>query len=120
MLPSTIDAQLAGLRKGLSEHGWEVAATEEPFEHEWWAAEFWTVESNWSPRGVRACLTFLVDPMSASTVWAVCATPKRPHQRPAAGAASMSLRHGWQQQLAPFIAVLGHLRHPPAPEAPTP
>ena len=118
MLPQAIESQINGLREGLAGHGWNVVSTEQPFEHEWWAAEFWAIESVWSPLGVRVVLTFVVDPMARESVWAVYASSKRPHHRPAGDAPSMTLKHGWQQQLAPFIAAVGRFRHPdPEPPA---
>ena len=111
MLPDAVKRQAFALRDALSRHGWSVVEMERPFEDEWWAAEIWRIESEWSPRGVCAYLTFLVDPEAgADDVWAVCASKDRPTQRPINYDALMRLRNVWQQELPTFVNVLSRLR----------
>lgn len=99
------------LRSQLSKHGWEVAEIEQPFEDEWWAAEFWLIESVWSPQGARVYLTFLVDPIGEGRdIWAVHASEERPQYRPVDDNPLMSLRHGWKKELRDFIESLHRFR----------
>ena len=55
-----MQAQRTELLNQLPEHGWRVASVEENLE--WWADEMWLLESEWSPVGGLAYVTFLVDP----------------------------------------------------------
>ena len=92
-------------------YGWNVAEIEQPFEDEWWSAEFWLIDSVWSPKGVRVYLTFLVDPMDGcDDIWAVHASKERPGQRPLDDDPLMSLRHGWQKELQVFLKSLDRFR----------
>ena len=52
------------LNKELSTNGWQLTARTRDLP--WWAEEVWTVESVWRPVGLRAFLTFEVDPMGHS------------------------------------------------------
>jgi hypothetical protein len=111
VLPETSKGQTESLRRQLPTQGWEVAEIEQPFEDEWWAAEFWFLESAWSPRGVRLYLTFLVDPMDGRHgIWSVHASRERPKERPIGENPLMGFGHGWQQELRCFLAGLNELR----------
>jgi hypothetical protein len=114
MLPDTVKRQAIAIRDALSRHGWSVTDVEQPFEDEWWSAEIWRIESEWSPQGVRAYLTFLVDPMgSGDDVWAVCASKDRPTQRTINCERAMRLRNVWQQELPKFVDDLSQFRVDP-------
>ena len=118
MLPDAVKKQAAALRKTLTNHGWAVVEVEQPFEHEWWAAEIWRIESEWSPKGVRAYLTFLVDPQGGrGDVWAVCASTERPADRPFNSGPSMRLRNVWQEELPVFVNDLSQFRNEPTENA---
>ena len=53
-------------RQKVQEHlemdGWEIKSIIDLNDLEWWADEIWQVNSTWSPQGVIAYITFLVDP----------------------------------------------------------
>jgi len=49
MFPDAVKKQASTIRKALSSQGWAVVEVEQPFENEWWAAEIWRIESEWSP-----------------------------------------------------------------------
>ena len=110
MLPDTVKRQAIAIRDALSRHGWSVTDVEQPFEDEWWSAEIWRIESGWSPQGVRAYLTFLIDPLGGSVVWAVHASRDRPRQRPIDCDPAMRLRNVWQQELPQLVDKLPQLR----------
>ena len=111
MLPQERKSQADELRRGLATRGWEVTLIEQPFEEEWWAAEFWVIGSAWRPQGVRVYLTFLVDPMGqGDDVWAVHASTERFRQRPLDDTSLLRLGHGWQKTLRTFIESLDRFR----------
>jgi hypothetical protein len=111
MLPQNKISQADELRRRLPSHGWEVTEIERPFEDEWWVAEFWIIESAWSPQGVQVYLTFLVDPMGGlDDIWVVYASKERPRQQPLDANPLMSLGHGWQKELSVFIGNLHRFR----------
>ena len=45
----------------LEVEGWEIEKVHE-YDLEWWSDEIWELKSRWSPEGVPAYITFLVDP----------------------------------------------------------
>jgi hypothetical protein len=111
MLPDGVNKQTVAIKRSLSSHGWSVVEVEQPFEDEWWAAEIWRIESEWSPQGVRAYLTFLVDPEGErNAVWAVCASKQRPIRRPTNSGPIMRLMNVWQQELPSFVNGLSQFR----------
>jgi hypothetical protein len=117
MLPPQVKSQTDELRKRLPEYGWEIVEIEPPFEDEWWSAEFWIIESVWSPRGVRVYFTFEVDPMGESDdIWALTASRERPGYRPSGGNPSMGMGHGWQKELRAFLGSLDQFRAESAEE----
>ena len=110
-----MQAQRAELLNQLPEHGWRVAAAGEDLE--WWADEMWLLESVWSPLGVRAYVTFMVDPQfegvrkKGEAVWAVMASPGRPDGRAdVEGGFTLSLGQGWGRRLPEFFGHLSALR----------
>src|SRR5688500_9571812 len=82
-------SQKRQIASALERAGWRVAVRESPTE-QWWLDELWELESEWSPRGVTAFVSFLVDPAVVSDrkpgkhVWAVALTRERPVDRLAA------------------------------------
>jgi hypothetical protein len=111
MLPEGVKQQTDAIRRSLSSHGWSVVEVEHPYEDEWWAAEIWQIQSEWSPQGVRAYLTFLVDPMGGrNDVWAVCASRQRPTQQSINDKPTMRLMNVWQQELPLFVNGLSQFR----------
>jgi hypothetical protein len=118
MLPDAVKSQAVAIRTALSSHGWTVVEVEQPFEDEWWVAEIWRIESDWSPQGVWGYLTFLVDPQGGrNDVWAVCGSRQRPTEGPHSSDPTMTLMKGWQQELPSFINDLSQLRVEPTEEA---
>ncbi|MBV0934738.1 hypothetical protein [Marinobacterium weihaiense] len=71
------------LADDLGANGWylEVEIVEDL---DWWADEIWEMRSTWSPEGVPAYITFLVDPQhqgarkKGQAVWGVGNSPKLP------------------------------------------
>jgi hypothetical protein len=114
MLPDNIKTQAAAIRASLSSRGWTVVEVEVLFEDEWWASEIWRLESNWSPQGACAFLTFVTDPQGRShDVWAVTATRQRPSRLPFDNGPTMRLLNVWQKELPKFIDELAQFREPP-------
>jgi hypothetical protein len=102
-----MQTQRTELLSQLPEHGWRIARIEENLE--WWADEMWLLESEWSPVGSRAYITFLVDPMSdrnrkkGEEVWAVMGSLFRPvSSLKSEQEFLLSLGSGWKDEL-PFF-----------------
>jgi hypothetical protein len=111
MLPNGVRHQADTLRRALVARGWNVVEVESPFEDEWWAAEIWVIESDSSPRGRRAYLTFLIDPQGGrEEVWAVWAKAERPAHGDDGTEPFMRLRNVWQQELPGFLQGLNRFR----------
>lgn len=105
------------LIRQLIQHGWRIASEEENLE--WWADEMWLLESEWSPVGCHAYVTFLVDPQfdgvrkKGEEVWAVMASPAKPIGRiNTQNEFTLSLGQGWQEHLPDIIDHLNALRKP--------
>ena len=71
----------------LEAKGWEIERIHEQ-DLEWWADEIWELKSRWSPEGVPAFVTFLVDPQcdnkdrkKGQEVWGVGNSGKYPISR---------------------------------------
>jgi hypothetical protein len=101
----------------LADHGWEVVEVIAP--DDWWADEFWKVQSRRIAWGLEIVLTFLVDPMweaprkQGQGVWAVSATTVIPADRLRAesGIGELCTVKGrFDQQLALFISTLDAYR----------
>ena len=107
-------SQKTQLEAMLSKHGWKVVAREVD-NLDWWADEQWTIESEWSPRGFRLFLTFLVDPqagdprLKGSDVWALVATAEAPITRLTDGP-TIQIRNQWGKELPAFMTRLTKLR----------
>jgi hypothetical protein len=100
----------------LSEHGWQVVDRQRE-DLDWWADEIWTVESQWSPKGMRIYLTWLVDAMwdaprlQGQQVWPVGTCMENPPGRlEAEGEPLMSIKH-WPRGLPDFLEALAALRN---------
>ena len=121
MIPAKTAPTVDAIRRHLAQAGWSVSRTEQPFEHEWWAAEFWVLESEWSPKGNRVWLTFLTDPMGGpDDVWAVQASATRPVQRPVGGSDPLTkLSTGWQKEMSSFVLALSRFRDTRGSDAPS-
>ena len=102
------------LEAALQRHGWRVTDRGDK-DLGWWADEVWVVESEWSPRGARAYLTFLVDPQWDSPrqrgagVWAVSASSTVPSSRAEAETRLIPLKR-WDEELPAFVEALNDLR----------
>ena len=55
-----MDHRRKQLRRALAEHGWELVEVIDS--EEWWADQFWNVQSKRNRWGYEIVLTFLVDP----------------------------------------------------------
>lgn len=115
-------AQRNELINQLPNYGWAVIHIEDHLREwtsdEWFIDELWMIESIWSPQGLRAFVTFVVDPQTdliarkkGKGVWAVKASLRRPtswgiedHE------IGLVLSKGWYKQLHPFLKNLNALR----------
>ncbi|HJZ91337.1 MAG TPA: hypothetical protein VKE40_10730 [Gemmataceae bacterium] len=106
------------LRQLLEDHGWEVVGVLES--DDWWADEFWKIESRRNAWGLAIVLTFLVDPMwdasrkKGQGVWAIGATERVPTERPSAerGIAELCIMKGrFNEKLAAFVDALDEYRN---------
>lgn len=105
------------LGKLLVDHGWEVVEVIDS--DEWWADEFWKVQSRRQAWGLEVVLTFLVDPMwddarkKGQEVWAVSVTTDIPADRLSAEAGIgllCTLKGRFDQKLEAFIGALDAFR----------
>jgi len=110
-----MQTQRAEILSQLGEHGWFVVGEESNLE--WWADEIWQVESLWSPVGMRAYISFLVDPMADRTrkkgeeVWAVVVSPMKPVDRLSAEREfTLSLGQSWKERMPEFFGHLSRMR----------
>src|SRR5262249_17848462 len=106
------------LRQHLTDDGWEVidvVASED-----WWADEFWKVQSRRNLWGHEIVLTFLVDPMwdaprkKGQAVWAIAATEEMPSDRlgAEAGIAALCMTKGrFNENLEAFVAAIDARPH---------
>ncbi|MEZ5345755.1 MAG: hypothetical protein R2681_09395 [Pyrinomonadaceae bacterium] len=90
------------------ENGWKVFELEK-VELDWWASEMWELESNWSPVGTKAFITFLIDPMDMDSVWAISASRKKPAERNDRCEFLLSIK-AWKKNLPQFIESLSRIR----------
>ncbi len=107
------------LRRLLESHGWEVVEVIES--DEWWADEFWKVQSRRNLWGYEIVLTFLVDPMwegpgkKTNAVWAVSAAEEMPSDRFTAEQSLIELctvKHWSDERLTTFVRSLdAHRNH---------
>ena len=106
------------LRRALSEHGWEVVEVSDS--DEWWADEFWKVQSRRNLWGYELVLTFLVHPAwdaprkKGQGVWAIAVTESIPTDRLIAeqGLAELCLAKGrFDENLATFLMSLDQHRN---------
>ena len=113
-----MEAQRAEIQSQLAKHGWNIVDVEDQA-LEWWGDEIWLLESVWSPVGVHAYVTFLIDPQSPARnrkkgqgVWAAKASAVRPVEwLTGAGEYTLSLGQGWEEELPGFFEYLAMLRN---------
>jgi hypothetical protein len=104
-------AQLNQLESLLPAEGWVLLVRETP--GDWWLDELWILESSWSPVGLRAYISVLVDPQGpverrkGEGVWAVAVTARRPAGRLDA-TPEVPLRPHWDRSRRD--EVIDHLR----------
>ena len=97
---SAMQAQQLQLEDILTGEGWRIVERETPCS-DWWLDEVWVIESLWSPVGVRAYVSFIVDPMAprekrkGKHVWAVAVGLERAGGVFAVGA--IPLRPQWER-----------------------
>jgi hypothetical protein len=113
-----MQAYKSQLRQLLVDHGWEVVEVLEP--DDWWADEFWKIESRRNAWGLAIVLTFLVDPMwdaprkKGQGVWAIGASEGVPTERPVGepGIAELCMVKGrYNEKLVAFITALDVYRN---------
>lgn len=100
----------------LNRRGWRATNLEGPA-LDWWADEMWLLESEWSPAGRQACLTFLVNPMAdphvrkkGEQVWAAGVTARKPLSRSEVESGFVLNLRGWKEELPKMIEHLSTLR----------
>jgi hypothetical protein len=104
------------LEDAIIDSGWQMAQKLEM--PEWWADEIWHLESVWSPVGISAWITFLVDPQlehparrKGQHVWSVAVSAEEPSDRVHLDFIhESSLKSGWEENLNGFIDKLNTIR----------
>lgn len=104
------------LEDTIIDSGWQIVQKLEM--PEWWADEIWHLESVWSPVGLSAWITFLVDPQldhsarrKAQYVWSVAVSAEKPNDRVQSDFIhKMSLKSGWEEDLNRFVDKLNTMR----------
>jgi hypothetical protein len=104
------------LRDYLEIKGWDIASITGT-DLEWWADEIWELRSRWSPEGVKAFVTFLVDPQhdglrkKGQYVWGIGVSARPPASRAEAEGACLSLTSiAKKQYVENFLERLAQLR----------
>ncbi len=105
------------LRRRLADHGWEIVEVIEG--DQWWADEYWKIQSRRNVWGLEVVLTFLVDPMweghrkKGAGVWAVGVTAGMPDDRQVAERGIvLSMTKGlFDEKLTDFVAALDQYRN---------
>ncbi|HEY0913469.1 MAG TPA: hypothetical protein VGE22_01245 [Solimonas sp.] len=107
----------AKLLDHLEIEGWDVLHVQDG-ELDWWADEIWELISRWSPQGVRAFLTFLVDPQwegprpKGSAVWAIGLCGRHPEDRHEARSAGQIYARPSKANMEELIEALDRIRWP--------
>jgi hypothetical protein len=112
-----MQAYKSQLRRRLADHGWEVVEVIDS--DDWWADEFWKVQSRRNLWGFELVVTFLVNPLwdaprkKGQGVWAVGVTQGMPTDRLIAeqGIAELCLMKGrFDEKLVAFVAFIDAYR----------
>ena len=109
-----MDSKSQQLEAALARKGWSIIERRTDG-LDWWADEVWVVQSDWSPRGVCAFVTFLVDPQwegprpKGHGLYAVSVSPAPLSDRLNADAPRIALKR-WASQLPGFVAAMETLR----------
>ncbi len=107
-------SQKLQLEDGLRGDGWKIVSRKLD-DFDWWADEQWVIESQWSPRGFRLFLTFLVDGQHEGSrpkgigVWAIGASQEPPSDQHFGGPC-LPLRPGWDKRMPRFVIGLAEMR----------
>jgi hypothetical protein len=108
----------AHLQHLLSEHGWEVVEVIDS--DDWWAHEFWRIQSRRNLWGYELVLTFLIDPQwdaprnKGQGIWAIAASDAIPPDRATAeqGIAELCMVKGhFNEKLVAFVDSLDAYRN---------
>jgi hypothetical protein len=110
-----LNTQKREIQATLESQGWKIA--ESAIQPEWWADEMWEIESTWTPVGVKAFITFLVDPQAqiyrrrkGEHVWAAMASREKPPFYLPQDSFELSLGSGWLERLPTLLEYLSALR----------
>lgn len=104
----------------LPQYGWEVKQINDDLRHrtgsEYWIDEWWELESAWTPKGLKAFITFLVDLNCISSarkkgeqVWAITASGEAARGDDVSEI-FLSLNRGWEKRMPDFLQQLSRLR----------
>jgi hypothetical protein len=113
-----VQSYKAHLRHHLADHGWEIV--EVIGSDEWWADEFWKIQSRRNLWGHELVLTYLVDPQwdaprkKGQGLWKITATQAIPADRLAAeqGITELCMVKGrFDEKLMAFVASLDAYRN---------
>jgi hypothetical protein len=101
--------------RALAARGWEVISIDDA-PTTWWADTLVTLESEWSPKGARLVIMFLVDPLHDGPraprehVWAIAACRGLPKSREETLRLPTLPLRGWRDGLQAFLIKLDELR----------
>ena len=111
------------LEEELTRNGWKLVSRKLD-DFDWWADEQWIIESQWSPRGFRLFLTFLVDGQHEGSrpkgigVWAIGASQEPPSDQRIDGLEAQ-LRPGWDKELPRLPLLVDRVRLEESPPTPS-
>ncbi|HJT98842.1 MAG TPA: hypothetical protein VJ696_11050 [Rhodanobacteraceae bacterium] len=89
--------------------GWRIDAVVGRDDLDWWAAEIWTLKSDWSPRDFTVFVTWLVDPQDERHVWMAVASQVPLADRLDRGIARIDARP-FPDEAEAFCAALARVR----------
>ena len=93
------------------EHGWRATQTDN-FDAFEWSVETWELESEWSPAGVKAYVTFPIDEQiyRERRPWAIRVTPKPPAFGQGVDDSFECSLKQWENEKQAFVKFLDKLR----------
>lgn len=105
--------------QALTDTGWSIELVDIPSDI-WWAKEIWELTSEWSPKGMKVYLSFLIDPSIAmdgnnptdAAVWAVSLTNELPTSRTDVDSSAVLIKRRMKEAISKIIRDTSEMRTP--------
>lgn len=106
-----MEAQRKEILESVEKNGWKATELENYDFHKW-SMETWLLESLWSPIGVTAYISFLIDPQSDFQnpyAWAIEVSDEKPVYGKERNSFEVSLKQ-WKNEKTDFLNFLDEVR----------